>query len=332
LADLTCSDAELILAGLDGVGTWDAVIDAEPGLALVLSGEQFDDALLAIANFVDLKSPYTLGHARAVAGLVAEAGTRLGLPEPEVRTLRRAGLVHDLGRLGVSNAIWDKPGPLGAGEWERVRIHPYLTERMLHQSDALAPLATIAVAHRERLDGSGYPRGLSGSAISRPARILAAADAYQAMREPRPYRPPRSPEEAATELRADVKAGRLDADAVEAVLSAAGHRVPRRRGGARGTDRARGGGAPAARPRPLEQGDCGTPRHLAENGPGTTSSTSTQRSTHRHARPRACSRCSTASSRRMPSKSRPEAQIARKDGANASCGTGLRLLRSLIVE
>jgi HD-GYP domain-containing protein (c-di-GMP phosphodiesterase class II) len=234
LADLMCSDAELILAGLDGIGTWDAVIDAEPGLALVLSGEQFDDALLAIANFVDLKSPYTLGHAGAVADLVAEAGTRLGLPESEVRTLRRAGLVHGLGRLGVSNAIWDKPGPLGAGEWERVRIHPYLTERMLHQSGSLAPLAAIAVALRERLDGSGYPRGLSGSAISRPARILAAADAYQAMREPRPYRPARSPEEAAAELRADVKAGRLDADAVEAVLGAAGHRVPRRRGGPAG--------------------------------------------------------------------------------------------------
>jgi HD-GYP domain-containing protein (c-di-GMP phosphodiesterase class II) len=234
LADLICSDAELIFAGLDGVGTWTAVIDAEPGLALVLSGEQFDEALLAIANFVDLKSPYTLGHAAAVAELVAAAGTRLGLPEAEVRTLRRAGLVHNFGRLGVSNAIWDKPGPLGAGEWERVRIHHYLTERMLHQSGALAPLAAIAVAFRERLDGSGYPRGLSGPAISPPARILAAADAYQAMREPRPSRPPRTPEEAASELRADVKAGRLDSDAVEAVLGAAGHRVPRRRGGPAG--------------------------------------------------------------------------------------------------
>jgi HD-GYP domain-containing protein (c-di-GMP phosphodiesterase class II) len=234
LADLVCSGAEPIFADLDGVGTWDAVIDAEPGLALVLSGEQFDDALLAIANFVDLKSPYTLGHAGAVAELAAEAGRRLGLPEPEVRTLRRAGLVHDFGRLGVSNAIWDKASPLGAGEWERVRLHPYLTERMLHQSEALAPLARIAVAHRERLDGSGYPRGLSGPAISRPARILGAADAYQAMREPRPYRPARSPEEAAGELRADVKAGRLDAEAVDAVLGAAGHRAPRRRGGPAG--------------------------------------------------------------------------------------------------
>ena len=186
LAELVCAEGEMILSGLDTVATWDAVIEAEPALAVVLSGERFDAALLAIANFVDLKSPYTLGHARAVADLAAEAGAQLGLSETEVRTLRRAGLVHDLGRLGVSNSIWDKRGPLGAGEWERVRMHPYLTERMLHQSEALAPLGAIAVQHRERLDGSGYPRGVSGAAISRPARILGAADAYQAMREPRP--------------------------------------------------------------------------------------------------------------------------------------------------
>jgi HD-GYP domain-containing protein (c-di-GMP phosphodiesterase class II) len=228
LAELMCAEADMILAGLDEVGTWDAVIDAEPALAVVLSAERFDAALLAIATFVDLKSPYFLGHARAVADLAAAAGAHLGLPEGDVRTLRRAGLVHDLGRLGVSNAIWDKRGPLGAGEWERVRIHPYLTERMLHQSDALAPLGRIAVAHRERLDGSGYPRGLAGTAMARPARILGAADAYQAMREPRPHRPPRSAGDAAVELRADVKAGRLDAEAVEAVLGAAGHRVARR--------------------------------------------------------------------------------------------------------
>src|SRR5947207_1054016 len=92
LAELMCSDAEPIFADLDGVGTWNAVIDAEPGLALVLSGEPFDDALLAIADFIDLKSPYSLGHARAVAGLVAAAGTGIGLPQPEVRPLRRAGL------------------------------------------------------------------------------------------------------------------------------------------------------------------------------------------------------------------------------------------------
>jgi HD-GYP domain-containing protein (c-di-GMP phosphodiesterase class II) len=229
LAGLVAGEGEMLLAGLEELRAWDSVIEAEPALALVLTGEEVDGALLAIANFVDLKSPYTLGHAAAVAELAAVAGGVLGLDAGEQETLRRAGLVHDLGRLGVSNAIWDKPGPLGPGQWERVRLHPYLTERMLHFSTSLAPLGAIALQHRERLDGSGYPRGLTRGAISKPARILGAADAYQAMCEPRPYRPPRKPAEAAAELRADAKAGRLDADAVEAVLGAAGHRVSRRR-------------------------------------------------------------------------------------------------------
>jgi HD-GYP domain-containing protein (c-di-GMP phosphodiesterase class II) len=234
LAACLCADAGDILDGLDTLQTWEAVIAAEPALAVVLSGERFEAALLAIANFIDLKSPYTLGHSRAVADLAAEAALQLGLSEGEIRTVRRAGLVHDYGRLGVSNAIWDKPGPLGAGEWERVRVHPYVTERMLCQSEALAPLGRIAVQHRERLDGSGYPRGLVGHAISRPARIIALADAYQAMREPRPYRPALSADEAATQLRADMRAGRLDAEVAEALLSAAGHRVRRRREGLAG--------------------------------------------------------------------------------------------------
>jgi HD-GYP domain-containing protein (c-di-GMP phosphodiesterase class II) len=234
LAHLICAEGEIILSGLDRVETWGAVIEAEPALAVVLSWDRFDAVLLAIANFVDLKSPFSLGHSRAVADLAAAAGARQGLSAAEVRTLRRAGLVHDLGRLGVSNAIWDKRGPLGVGEWERVRLHPYLTERMLQQSETLAPLGAIAVQHRERLDGSGYPRGLLGGAISRPARILGAADAYQAMREPRPHRRERSADQAAAELRAEAKAGRLDADAVEAILGAAGHRVSRRREGPAG--------------------------------------------------------------------------------------------------
>ena len=255
LAALIRDDAEALLEGLDAVATWDAVIEAEPALAVVLSGDRIDAALLAIANFGDLKTPFALGHAQAVAGLAEAAAERAGLPEDEVRTLRRAALVHDLGRLGVSNAIWDKPGPLGPGEWERVRIAPYLTERMLSQSASLAPLGAIAVQHRERLDGSGYPRGLSGTAISRPARILAAADAYQAMGEPRPYRPPHSPG----------GGGR------PAALRRARRPARRRRGrgrarrgrppgppparGPRGPHAARDRGAAAARPRALEPRD-----------------------------------------------------------------------------
>ena len=220
---ILCADPEGILSDVDSAHTWNAVIDAEPALRVTLSDAAFDEALLAIADFVDLKSPYTLGHARAVAELAAATAAQLGLGEDEAQMLRRAGLVHDLGRLGVSNAIWDKPGPLGVGEWERIRLHPYLTERMLHQSSALAPLAEIAVQHRERLDGSGYPKGLSGAAISRPARILGAVDAYRSMCEPRPHRPALGAEHAAEELQADARAGKLDAEAVAAVLAAAGH-------------------------------------------------------------------------------------------------------------
>jgi HD-GYP domain-containing protein (c-di-GMP phosphodiesterase class II) len=234
LAALLCLDAEAIFAALDTAPTWDAVIAAEPALTVRLSGDAFDDALVAVADFVDLKSPYTLGHARAVADLTVASADKLGLDSNTVRTLRRAAIVHDVGRLGVSNAIWDKAGPLGAGEWERVRMHPYLTERMLHQSESLAPLGAIAVQHRERLDGSGYPRGLSGGAISQPARILGVVDAYESMCEVRPYRPALRPEQAAIELRAEVKAGRLDGDVVEAVLAAAGHRTAKRREGPAG--------------------------------------------------------------------------------------------------
>jgi HD-GYP domain-containing protein (c-di-GMP phosphodiesterase class II) len=234
LVGVLVADANLILADLDHVRTWDAVVDAEPSLAVFLSDDRFDPALVAVANFADLKSPYFLGHSRAVAELAAAAATQLRMPPNDVQMVRRASLVHGFGRLGVSNAIWDKQGPLGAGEWERVRMHPYLTERMVRQSPALAPLGSIAVQLRERLDGSGYPRGLSGAAISRPARILAAADVYQAMCEPRPHREPCTAEAAAAELRAEVKAGRLDDEAVRAVLAAAGHRVPRRRAGPAG--------------------------------------------------------------------------------------------------
>jgi HD-GYP domain-containing protein (c-di-GMP phosphodiesterase class II) len=227
-------DAEKVFNGIDELGSWDAVIDSEPALALVLSPEQCDAALEAIARFVDLKSPYRLGHSTAVSALALVAGRELGTPPEELRTLSRAALVMSYGNLGVSNAIWDKRGPLTASEWERVRLAPHLTERMLHQSDSLAPLGRIAVLHRERLDGSGYPRGLPGSAITRAGRILGAADAYQAMLEPRPHRDARSAEDAARELRSEVRAGRLDADAVDAVLRAAGHRVRRRRDGPAG--------------------------------------------------------------------------------------------------
>ena len=237
LAEHVCDNAEALLGGLDETTGWDAAIAAEPVLAERMSGVELDDALAAIADFADLKSPYTTGHSRGVAERAASAALRAGLGEPAAAELRRAGLLHDVGRLGVSNTIWDKPGVLSEAEMERVRMHPYLTQRTFSRSPRLAALAELAATHHERLDGSGYPRALAGGALSPEARILAAADAYQAMSEPRPHRPARSPDDAARELREDVRRGRLDTDAVDAVLGAAGHRVPRRREGPAGLTR-----------------------------------------------------------------------------------------------
>jgi HD-GYP domain-containing protein (c-di-GMP phosphodiesterase class II) len=229
LVDVFCDEAPLLFSDLDAANSWDAVIAAEPALEGTLSDERFEASIEAIGDYTDVKSPYMLGHSRAVAELAAEAARASGLPEPEVTLVRRAGLLHDLGRLGVSNAIWDKKGPLTPAELERVRLHPYLTERMLASSPALAPLGAIAVQHHERLDGSGYPRGLSGEAITPAGRILAAADMYRTKTEPRPHRAALTAAAAAAELRREVRAGRLEGEAVDAVLAAAGHRVRRRR-------------------------------------------------------------------------------------------------------
>ena len=145
-----------------------------------------------------------------------------------VTLVRRAALAHDLGRVGVPNAIWEKPGPLGFGEWERVRLHAHYTERAFAQSPALAPIGRLAGSHHERLDGSGYHRGSRGPDLDQDARILAAADCYTAMCEDRPYRPALDAPEAEAALLREAKEGRLDADAVDAVLGAAGHRVDKR--------------------------------------------------------------------------------------------------------
>jgi HD-GYP domain-containing protein (c-di-GMP phosphodiesterase class II)/DNA-binding CsgD family transcriptional regulator len=229
LVDLFCSRASVLLSDLDSASNWDTVLAAEPELETRVPEDRFDDVLEAIGDFADLKSPFTIGHSRAVADLAAEAGRIYGLGDAGALTVRRAGLLHDIGRLGVSNAVWDKRDDLTHAEMERVRLHPYLSERMLAFSPALSTLGSIAVQHHERLDGSGYPRGLSGDAITPAGRILGAADAYHAMTELRPYRPARPPDQAASELRAEARAGRLDADAVDAVLRAAGHPVKGRR-------------------------------------------------------------------------------------------------------
>jgi HD-GYP domain-containing protein (c-di-GMP phosphodiesterase class II) len=174
------------------------------------------------------------GHSRGVADLAGGAAELLGLPPEVVRTVERAGLVHDLGVMGLSNALWDHPGPLGSADQERVRTHPYLAQRVLARVPSLESVSQLVAMHHERLDGSGYPAGLRSEAISMPARVLAVAELYRTRREDRPHRSALSANEATTLLRDEVVAGRLDGEAADAVLKAAGHRVRSRPSGPAG--------------------------------------------------------------------------------------------------
>ena len=202
-----------LLDGLDETRIWEQAMAAEPFPEIRLEGERVDAGFAAIAALTGLKSPWLREHSTNVADLAEAAAWRLGLPSASVTLVRRTALAHDIGRVGVSNAIWEKPGPLGFGEWERVRLHPHFSERAFAQSRALAPIGRLAGSHHERLDGSGYHRGTGGTALDLPARILAAADCYGAMREARPHRPrstlrpprrsfrARSPQDGSTRMR-----------------------------------------------------------------------------------------------------------------------------------
>lgn len=213
--------------GLDrpvGEADWDQVLEAEPRPVAYV--DDLDGALAAVADFVDLKSPWTRGHSPRVADLASEAGRLAGLGPDAVVDLRRAGLVHDLGRVGVESSIWDRAGRLATGDWEKIRLHPYLTQRILAHCPALADLAEIASSHHERIDGSGYHRSLSGGHLSLEAQILAAADVLAAVSADRPQRGGVTVEAATALLEAEAAAGRLDSKAVSWVVAAAGGPPP----------------------------------------------------------------------------------------------------------
>jgi HD-GYP domain-containing protein (c-di-GMP phosphodiesterase class II)/DNA-binding CsgD family transcriptional regulator len=210
---------------------WDQVLSAEPEPYRRVREPHLDGVSEAMADFVDLASPFTRGHSRRVALLAEAAALSAGLDAGEADGIRRAGQVHDLGMVSVPNRVWIKHGSLTPAEWERVRMHPYHTQRILSLATPLRETATLAGLHHERLDGSGYHRGLRAGACPLSARILAVAEVYQSMSEERAWRPPLAPDEAARQLRDEVAARRLDARAVDAVLDAAGHTRPTGRSG-----------------------------------------------------------------------------------------------------
>ncbi len=213
---------------------WTRALELAPDGEVMLRGAELDSLLGAIGDFADLKCPFTVGHSRAVAELAAAAARQMGLASTDVEIIRRAGLVHDLGRMGVPNSVWERSAPLSESDLERVRLYPYLTGRVLHRVRGLERVTAVAEAHRERLDGSGYPRGLTASALPITQRILAVADTYRGWLEHRPHRPALSAKAASAGLRGEAAAGRLDATAVGAVLTAAGHGSGRRPSGPAG--------------------------------------------------------------------------------------------------
>lgn len=207
-------------SALGSPSLWSDVLDLEPPSRRITIDERgVDDVAVAAADFVDLKSPYTVGHSRGVARLAEGAARRLRLPPSDIGALRRAALLHDLGKVGISNTILEKPGALSAAETERVRLHPYYTERILARTPLLRPIATTAGAHHERLDGSGYHRGSQAAQLPIAARMLAAADVCHALSEERPYRAKPSRAAAMETLRGEARRGRLDEDCVSALVA-----------------------------------------------------------------------------------------------------------------
>ena len=202
-----CATSTSVCAELDDARMWEHALESEPFPQVSLSGDGIDAGFAAFAALTGLKSPWLREHSTGVADLAEAAAWRLGLPAETVAFLRRAALAADLGRVGVSNAIWEKPGPLGFGEWERVRLHPHFTERAFAQSPALAPIGRPRRLPPRAARRVGVPPRPARIGARQAGRILAAADCYTAMREARPYRPALEPAAAEAELRREVDGG-----------------------------------------------------------------------------------------------------------------------------
>jgi len=227
IAHCLADHADTILAEVNRPGSvMTEVLSSEPGPRLSLAPAAVDRALAALGNFADLVSPWLAGHSEGVARLAAAAARECGLGSDDARMLLRAGHVHDVGRVAVHPAVWGKSDPLTADEWEQVRLHPYHSERVLAASDSFAPLAPLASCHHERLDGTGYHRGMRGGMLTPAARLLGAADAFHTLTEPRPHRAAMRPARVAERLADDAEDGKQDPDAVAAVIAAADEQVP----------------------------------------------------------------------------------------------------------
>lgn len=195
---------------------------APAGSAIEVDEDYLDAIAEAFGQVVDAKSPFTAGHSARVAEYAVKVAIELGMPHARLRWLRRAALLHDVGKLGVSNAILDKPARLEAGEWQQVQRHAAYTGHILGRIQQFSELSEVAAAHHERLDGSGYPHGLAAEAISQETRIITVADIFDAISAERPYHAA-TPIERTLDIMREAVGTAIDADcfaALERVVAA----------------------------------------------------------------------------------------------------------------
>lgn len=205
-------------SGLADPAIPERVFAMEPaGHVSYLDDDKLDAIAAAFAQVVDAKSHFTYGHSERVAQYSDLLAAQLGVNGGRRRWLRRGALLHDIGKLGVSNAVLDKPAQLNADEWARVRAHPRLTEEILSHITPFRELARVAGAHHERLDGKGYPAGISGDAISLETRIITTCDIFDAITADRPYREA-TPVEQALQIMENLRGRSLDDDCLDALI------------------------------------------------------------------------------------------------------------------
>jgi putative nucleotidyltransferase with HDIG domain len=203
---------------LEGAGAREAVLPLAPGGSISASPERIDSLCEAFAGIVDAKSPWTFRHSIGVTQVAVEIAETMRLAAPKTTMIRRAALLHDIGKLGVSNAILDKPAKLTTEEWAAMKMHPVYTRKILSMITGFQEIAAVAGAHHEKLDGSGYPDGLTQSELTLPARIIALADIFQVLTETRAYREGLSSGVVLTMIALDIP-GKLDSDCFDALRS-----------------------------------------------------------------------------------------------------------------
>jgi putative nucleotidyltransferase with HDIG domain len=210
----------ILWMGLDSKDLLENVLVLEPEeRRLVADDATVDSICLAFADIIDAKSPFTYQHSNGVADAAMNIAIHLGMNDRDKKQLRRAALMHDIGKLSVPNSILEKPGKLTDEEWRVVRDHPYYTFQILKRIPAFKSFSSDAAAHHERLDGSGYWRRLSGNSITLGARILSVADVFDALRAKRPYRDALPLEQVFSIMRKDSPRA-LDMPCLEALMSA----------------------------------------------------------------------------------------------------------------